>query len=172
MGVAFIDTSRRPYLVVTKEGEHQAEELAPLFEQLGPFERLGVGMGPGSYTGIRVGLAFAKGYRLATGCALIPIPSLYRYFPPQPCTFLSVVDARAGGVYYQRAERTSGEIVWDGMPSRCSLEELAELKAEVDCVVSPDEGFGIGAGSSADYLLHLVERADPGELTPIYLGRW
>jgi len=34
-----------------------------------------VGIGPGSFTGLRVGLAYAKGLILALGCALIGIPT-------------------------------------------------------------------------------------------------
>jgi tRNA threonylcarbamoyl adenosine modification protein YeaZ len=38
-------------------------------------ERIVVGTGPGSFAGIRAAIAFANGYRLATGCEVVGLPS-------------------------------------------------------------------------------------------------
>ena len=46
-------------------------ELAP-----NELEGIAVAIGPGSYTGLRVGLALAKGMAMANGCALIGVPTL------------------------------------------------------------------------------------------------
>ena len=62
----------------------QTEELAPqiqelLFNQkLGTADLLaiGVALGPGSYTGLRIGLGLAKGLALAGGIPIIGIPTL------------------------------------------------------------------------------------------------
>jgi len=75
-----------------------------------------VGIGPGSFTGLRIGLSYAKGLKLATGCALLGIPSLdtlaltaLAEIPAKPDQGLicSVLDARKGEVY-AALYRTSG----------------------------------------------------------------
>jgi tRNA threonylcarbamoyladenosine biosynthesis protein TsaB len=62
----------------------QAETLPPrvaeMFEaaavSFGQIDRIGVTVGPGAFTGVRVGLAFAKGLRLATGAAILGVTTL------------------------------------------------------------------------------------------------
>jgi tRNA threonylcarbamoyladenosine biosynthesis protein TsaB len=69
-----------------------------------------VGLGPGSYTGLRVGLMSAKAFAFATGCALIGLPT----FPPlalqaPAATFVDVIaDAQQGLVYVQRFQAQPG----------------------------------------------------------------
>jgi tRNA threonylcarbamoyladenosine biosynthesis protein TsaB len=42
----------------------------------GELKAIAIGIGPGSFTGLCVGLSYAKGLKLGTGCALLGIPSL------------------------------------------------------------------------------------------------
>lgn len=60
------------------------EVLAPAVERLlgatgyefQDLEGLAVSVGPGSYTGLRVGMSYAKGVAFATGLSIIPVPTL------------------------------------------------------------------------------------------------
>jgi tRNA threonylcarbamoyladenosine biosynthesis protein TsaB len=70
-------------------------------------EGIAVGVGPGSFTGLRVGLAYAKGLVLALGCALIGIPTFdclalaaFEHSSAADGTMICpIVDARKGEVY-------------------------------------------------------------------------
>jgi len=77
---------------------------------------IAVGIGPGSFTGLRVGLSYAKGLKLATGCALLGMPSLdtlalaaLAETSAAPSRLIcTVLDARKGEVY-AALYRTSGD---------------------------------------------------------------
>ncbi len=68
---------------------------------------IAVGIGPGSFTGLRVGLAYAKGLVFALECALIGIPSFdclalaafEQCHPVEGTLICPIVDARKGEVY-------------------------------------------------------------------------
>jgi len=70
--------------------------------ELRVLDGIGVGLGPGSYTGLRVGIAFAKGLEFGLRVPLVGVPSFEamayacRDFAGTICT---LVDARMGGIY-------------------------------------------------------------------------
>lgn len=90
----------------------QAETLPPLVAKLfegHEFERLAriaVTVGPGAFTGVRVGVAFAKGLRLATGAEILGFTTLEclaaQAANTKPCSSVgAVIDAKRGEVYVQ-----------------------------------------------------------------------
>jgi len=94
---------------ILEDAEHSAAlgpALAALLERchvkLREVQGLGVGLGPGSYTGLRVGIAFAKGLEFGLGVPLVSVPSFEAMayacgdFDGTICT---LVDARMGGIY-------------------------------------------------------------------------
>jgi tRNA threonylcarbamoyladenosine biosynthesis protein TsaB len=84
------------------------EELRPLWQHAG---RLALGLGPGSYNGLRVACALAGSFRLALGLELVTLPSPCLLTVDEP-DFIAVGDARGGRLWRAevRARRLHGEI--------------------------------------------------------------
>ncbi|MBN4066802.1 tRNA (adenosine(37)-N6)-threonylcarbamoyltransferase complex dimerization subunit type 1 TsaB [Simkania negevensis] len=74
-----------------------------------------VGKGPGSYTGIRVGVACAKVLSYACQIPLIGVCSLELFVPNDsepPGAFASLIDARSGGIFFlEGTKNEDGTIV-------------------------------------------------------------
>lgn len=68
---------------------------------------VGVGVGPGSYTGLRVGVAAAKGIAFACNLPLIAFSSLEAFMPEEPDLFAVMFDAKIGGAYLLEKGGTS-----------------------------------------------------------------
>lgn len=90
-------------------GSH-ARTLLPLIDaalaaahlELGALDLIAVSIGPGSFTGLRIGLSVAKGLALATGLRVVGVPTLEAYAHragPRPGLLCPVLDARKGEVY-------------------------------------------------------------------------
>lgn len=74
-----------------------------------------VSKGPGSYTGLRVGIMSAKTFAYATGCPLVAIETMHAIALQSPAEAQAVdvfVDAQQDRVYFQRFIRTGGEEVF------------------------------------------------------------
>ncbi|HVN15677.1 MAG TPA: tRNA (adenosine(37)-N6)-threonylcarbamoyltransferase complex dimerization subunit type 1 TsaB [Anaerolineales bacterium] len=84
IGLALYDESQVLGESVWTSGQHHTVELAPALAGLlarcgatmDSVNALGVAIGPGSFTSLRVGLAFAKGITLARRIPLIGIPTM------------------------------------------------------------------------------------------------
>ncbi|MEM6681316.1 MAG: tRNA (adenosine(37)-N6)-threonylcarbamoyltransferase complex dimerization subunit type 1 TsaB [Pseudomonadota bacterium] len=77
-----------------------------------PFKRIGVTTGPGSFTGLRVGLSVAKAYGLSEGCAVVPINRLAmlargaQMHSQSTAPVHVCIDARRGEHFVQIFDRT------------------------------------------------------------------
>lgn len=118
--------------------EHQTAELAPavlrLIDQCGveldSLACLAVALGPGSFTGLRIGLALAKGFCLARGLPLVGIPTLDILAVAQPPAALPLAAVlRAGrgrlAVGWYQYGAISGHARW-------------QVQGEIE-VLTPDE---------------------------------
>lgn len=62
-------------------------------------DRVAVGKGPGSLTGIRVGRALAKALAFGWDVPLVEFCSLKTFIPEKQGPFAILLDARSGGIY-------------------------------------------------------------------------
>jgi tRNA threonylcarbamoyladenosine biosynthesis protein TsaB len=85
-------------------GEH-ASRLLPLIEQAlegagwSEVERIAVGVGPGGFTGLRIGVATARALAQAHGLPLVPVSSLAALAANADGLAAAVLDARRGEVF-------------------------------------------------------------------------
>ena len=101
-------------------GTHHAERLLPMIrevlEQVGlalrEVDGVAVSIGPGSFTGLRIGLSTAKGLCWSAGLPLIAVPTLAAFaaqFPFAACPVCPALDARKQEVYAGLYDTSSGE---------------------------------------------------------------
>lgn len=142
--VAVADHGRRDVVVLSARIEHfqtgHAERLIPMigeamdeagvrFEDI---DRIAVTVGPGTFTGTRIGIAAARALALATGAATVGASSLAvmaevaRHHVPGPLAV--VVDARRGEVYAQTFGPGGGSDA-TSPPQLLSLAAAAQLGA-------------------------------------------
>ena len=82
------------------------EQLAKIVERQ-DVDLIGLSIGPGSFTSLRVGVSIALGFAQAKGIRVVPISSLKvraAMFPHECC--LALLDARRGKVYAQAFDST------------------------------------------------------------------
>jgi tRNA threonylcarbamoyladenosine biosynthesis protein TsaB len=115
---------------------HQ-ERLAPMAERVMaeaglPFarlERIGVTVGPGSFTGLRVGLAFAKGLSSALGVPLAGVSALEALAAEAEGLVFAAVDARRDQVYLQAFEDGRALMAPDALELGVAAARVAEIAA-------------------------------------------
>ena len=136
---AAVRTGDRSWSRVLPMARGHQEALAPLVEAVAGeaglrFARLdgiGVTVGPGSFTGLRVGLAFAQGLAAALDRPVIGLSSLDALaasVEPDGRPILAVIDARRGQAY-ARPFRPCGTPAGDA--GALDLARLGEVAAEL-----------------------------------------
>jgi len=118
-----------------------AEALAPAVAALlsgsgvspRDLDRVAVVSGPGSFTGLRSSLAFARGLARAAAALLVPIPTFEAAAAarPEPADADLVLDALRGEVHRRRRRAGRLEAAEERLPRGRALEEAMRDGAEV-----------------------------------------
>ncbi len=107
-----------------------------------------VSAGPGSFTGLRIGMATAKGLAFGWGRPVVPVPTLdalARTAVPWPGVICPILEARKGEVYAALYLGTDGSAI---LPPRClAVESLPSVPANTnDSVLFLGDAAGVCAG--------------------------
>ncbi len=157
-------------------GRRHAEALAPQIDfvrrqagiRLSEIGAVAVDIGPGLFTGLRVGIATAVAMAQGLGVPVIPVPSLdLMAFPARWSNRLIVValDARRGELFTALFRKVPGGVQRVRDADVCTPQDLS---AEIDALDEPALFLGDGALRYADAFAGLkgVEMAEQGLAYP------
>jgi tRNA threonylcarbamoyladenosine biosynthesis protein TsaB len=186
-------------------GLKHAAEILPMIERLcsdrgwtpGDLNELYVSAGPGSFTGLRIGITLAKTLAFATGVKLVAVPTvrvLAENAPSDARHLVLLLDAKRDQIFTARFER-GGDWRWEER-ERAHLDSLAAMldrsprpvhllgegipqhrkfiPQDAQVVVIGEELWGARAGAVAQIGQQLAAEghyADPDRLTPIYIRK-
>ena len=179
--VAVSEDSQVIFEQQTLEGPSHAAVLAPFVDEALsfaeshaiPLDAVAVSSGPGSYTGLRIGLSTAKGVAYARNVPLIAVPTLklitvgpllYDDEMPDNALLVPMIDARRMEVYAAVYDRAPVYFMGDG---------AEKCKAVID---HPNARFVDNVHPLARHMAPLAERAfldgdfvDTAYFEPFYL---
>lgn len=112
------------------------EQAGVAFAQL---DRIAVTVGPGSFTGLRVGLAFAKGLATALNIPCIGVGTLAALAEGHDWARIATIDAKKGQVYWQAFE---GEVPLNDP----SVDEIEAAGVGARWVFANDDPLILGGG--------------------------
>lgn len=164
---------------------HQ-ERLAPMaqavmadaglaFDRL---ERIGATVGPGSFTGLRVGVAFAKGLASALSIPAVGVGSLEALAAETTGLVAAVLDARRDQLYLQIFEDGRPLMAPDVLPIGVAAARLAELAmgrpltlvgSGAPLLATPGAAVLTPEGCDARRVARLAAGRAPTPIRPLYL---
>ena len=185
-------------------GLQHAAQIVPIIDRLiraqgwspRDLEQLFVSAGPGSFTGLRIGITLAKTMALATDVKLVAVPSLrvlVENAPDEARHVIVVLDAKRDQIFTALFERDGDDWLERESPRLSSLTEMLAtsprpvyllgegipyhekfIPNEPGVTVTPPETWRARASAVAKLGLLAAmkgEFADPFKLTPIYIRR-
>jgi tRNA threonylcarbamoyladenosine biosynthesis protein TsaB len=185
-------------------GLKHAAEILPMIDRLSrargwspkDLEQIYVSAGPGSFTGLRIGITLAKTLAFATGVKLVAVPSvrvLAENAPPDARHLIIVLDAKRDQVFTARFERIGHEwlqreeahldilssmvarsprpvyLLGEGIPFH-----EAFVAKEQGVYMTPPESWRARAGAVAKLGMAMAESGefvDPFALVPVYIRK-
>ncbi|MGH7215193.1 MAG: tRNA (adenosine(37)-N6)-threonylcarbamoyltransferase complex dimerization subunit type 1 TsaB, partial [Tepidisphaeraceae bacterium] len=161
-------------------------------------EELYVSAGPGSFTGLRIGITFAKTMAMATGVKVVAVSTvrvLVENAPDDARHVMIVLDAKRDQIFTARFERRGGDewieheaahldalttglarsprpvhLIGEGIPYHDKFLD----RSDASIIVTPETNWRARAGAVAKVgmaMAHEDRYADPLTLTPIYIRK-
>ncbi|HEX3357246.1 MAG TPA: tRNA (adenosine(37)-N6)-threonylcarbamoyltransferase complex dimerization subunit type 1 TsaB [Tepidisphaeraceae bacterium] len=211
-----IETSGRVGSIAVVEGEvilteetfqhglQNAAQIIPIIDRLtraqnwspADVEHLYISIGPGSFTGLRIGVTLAKTMALATGVKIVAVPTvrvLAENAPPEATNLVIVLDAKRDQIFTARFSRQQDRWVEDESARVESLTAMLSraprpvlllgegipyhqkfIPSESGVIVTAEQTWRARAGVVATLGMQLARNgkfADPFKLTPTYIRR-
>jgi tRNA threonylcarbamoyladenosine biosynthesis protein TsaB len=143
--VAILEHTTVLYNAELPFGYNNSKFLLPMLEQglkhanlsLSQIALIAVGIGPGSYTGIRIGVVVAKTVAFARKLPLVGVCSLEGFIPKCDGPFAAVIDAKIGGLYLLKGNKRGDCVEYHSQPEVCELEKAGEHLSDVKVLVTP-----------------------------------
>ncbi len=168
--------------VVEEMAKGQAERLFPMLEEMlagagvgwRDLGAIGVGVGPGNFTGIRIAVASARGLALSLGVPAEGVTGFEALAFGVEAPVLALIDARQGRTYAQLLPGGGAVIVADGAPLPFAVPPGARVVGHQAEEVARSLG-GVAAGPRwpvAEAIAWIAaSRAAPGRArpAPLYL---
>ena len=161
-----------------KENAHHNEELLPLIESvlkkhklnLKEIDKFGVVVGPGSFTGLRVGIATVKAFRVVTLAKAFSINNLdllYALAKAQYKEFGAVAIAGSGNTYF--VARFINGVVYK-YDRNLTREELLEVASGLPIVMYAEDKTlkCLTVKMDAKVVLDCLQESEDSSLTPVY----
>jgi tRNA threonylcarbamoyladenosine biosynthesis protein TsaB len=166
---------------------HQ-ERLAPMVREVmakaglgfDGLDRIAVTVGPGSFTGLRVGIAFAKGLAFALGKPTVGVGALEALAAQASGLVFSAIDARRGQLYLQAFDEGAALMAPDAVSAEVAAARIAELSqgrpftligsgAALLADFAPEATVICAEGADACDVARLAAARASGPLKPLYL---
>ncbi len=159
----------------------QAEHVMPMLERIladaglqwSDLDALGVGTGPGNFTGIRISVAAARGLALGLGIPAVGVTHLEAQVHGMPRPVTALCAAPRDRVYIQRfdAEISDAKLVPADHPTAIgaaapiAAEQLITNMAEIAAIRAPHN-----PPRPAPYYVRAADAAPPRDPAPVLLG--
>ena len=183
--VAVIDGGRTLASASEVMARGHQERLAPMAERVmaeagigfDRLARIGVTVGPGSFTGLRVGIAFAKGLASALGVPAAGVGTLEALAAGADGLVLAALDARRDQVYLQAFENGAPLMAPEVLPiatAAVRVEQIAGGRALTAVgsggpLVAPGARLVPAEGADPVLVARLATGKAPAPLVPLYL---
>ncbi len=188
-------------------GLKHAAEMVPRIDRLlkaegwkpADIREIYVSVGPGSFTGLRIGITLAKSLSFATGARIVAVPTvevLARNAPAQAREVVVVLDAKRDQIFTARLQRDDSGSMWQ-LIEPAHLDSLTAMlgrsrrpvwligegvpyhdkwvpKDDTSVIVTPPELWRASAGVVAELGYQMGREgtfADAQSLTPLYIRR-
>ena len=172
-----------PPMRLTERPAHTTELLSAILEvtsragvELGQVDRLAVGVGPGAFTGLRIGVATARAIATANEIELTAVSSLAALCTPE---VTPVIDARRNEFFFRiddedrlaGPEQALAEISAAGLPAvgDGAIKLREQLNGQGVAVPSGDDPIHLVSAAAMLDLARELEPAKPDEVVPNYI---